>query len=180
MKFEVKIASASQTTSHVLELLTVLPASTNHGTLRFRFDGKDGEVDWAEVERGVYSLIHEGRSREVRVSPAPDPVGRGGCYEMSAGWDTFRASLEDVRSRRRTASVAALGGPGEVLAPMPGRVVKILIAENSDVKAGEGLLVIEAMKMHNEVRSPRPGRVSKIHVRQGEGVESGARLVLLT
>jgi len=62
---------------------------------------------------------------------------------------------------------------------MPGRVVKILVAPNREVGAGESLLVIEAMKMQNELRAPRRGRVEKIYVEEGAGVESGARLVRL-
>lgn len=179
MKFEVRIESGDHTSNHVLEFPSLLPKSANHGELQFIFDGKAGKADWAEVRPGVYSLIRDGKSCEVRASAATASRGSNGSYEIATESGALRVALQDSRARHRSASTTALNGPHEVLAPMPGRVVKILVAENSNVKAGQGLLVIEAMKMHNELRAPHPGRVTKIHVQEGEGVESGARLVLL-
>ena len=63
---------------------------------------------------------------------------------------------------------------------MPGRIVKVLVPEGSEVQQGESLLVIEAMKMQNEIRSPRAGRLERVYVTEGEGVETGARLLRLT
>lgn len=62
---------------------------------------------------------------------------------------------------------------------MPGKIVKVLVAEKQEVKQGEGLLVIEAMKMQNELRAPRRGRVERIYVSEGAGVETGAKLLRL-
>jgi biotin carboxyl carrier protein len=65
------------------------------------------------------------------------------------------------------------------VAPMPGKIVKILVARRQEVAVGAGLLVIEAMKMQNELRAPRAGRVEEIYVEEGKGVETGAPLVRL-
>ena len=62
---------------------------------------------------------------------------------------------------------------------MPGKIAKVLIAEGQQVSSGDGLLVIEAMKMQNEIRALRSGRVEKIYVSEGAGVETGFRLVRL-
>jgi pyruvate carboxylase subunit B len=62
---------------------------------------------------------------------------------------------------------------------MPGKVVKVLVTEGQQVSSGDGLLVIEAMKMQNEIRASRAGRVEKVHVSEGDGVEAGFRLVRL-
>jgi biotin carboxyl carrier protein len=62
---------------------------------------------------------------------------------------------------------------------MPGKIVKILVLENQQVGEGQGLLVIEAMKMQNELRAPRPGRVEKVYVLEGSGVEAGFKLLRL-
>jgi biotin carboxyl carrier protein len=70
-------------------------------------------------------------------------------------------------------------GPQVLVAPMPGRIVKVLVAEGQEIQQGAGLLVIEAMKMQNELRAPRAGRVEEIYVQEGTGVESGARLIQL-
>ncbi len=180
MKFEVLIETSGHSSNHLLELSSFLLPSTNQGALQFVFDGKEEEADWAEVRPGVYSLIQGGKSIEVRASASAHARGGNGLYEITVGRSTFHVSLRDWSRRRRSAPTPALDGPREVLAPMPGRVVKVLAAENTDVKTGQGLLVIEAMKMHNELRAPRSGRVSKVYVQEGEGVESGARLMLLT
>ncbi|MDR3675511.1 MAG: acetyl-CoA carboxylase biotin carboxyl carrier protein subunit, partial [Acidobacteriota bacterium] len=70
-------------------------------------------------------------------------------------------------------------GPQEIVAPMPGKIVKILVGEGEEVERGQGLLVIEAMKMQNELRAPRAGRVDRICIAEGQGVDTGARLVRL-
>lgn len=177
MKFEVTVERGETITDHYLQVSLDAGALSEQGKARFVFDGAAAEADWAEVRPGVYSLIIGARSREVRVQPARTE-GRDASFEIVVGTERLRVSLHDPRMRRRAAPAAA-HGPQELLAPMPGRVVKILVNENAGVKAGEGLLVIEAMKMQNEVRAPRAGRIDKIHVREGEGVETGARLAVL-
>ena len=70
-------------------------------------------------------------------------------------------------------------GPARLTAPMPGRIVKVLRERGAEVAAGEGLVVIEAMKMENELSSPRPGRVQEVAVREGQAVEAGALLLVV-
>jgi glutaconyl-CoA/methylmalonyl-CoA decarboxylase subunit gamma len=88
-----------------------------------------------------------------------------------------------VESERQRALSAALGpragaaGEGTLLSPMPGRVLKILVAEGATVEVGAALVVVEAMKMENELCAARSGEVRKIHVTPGQNVESGTRLV---
>jgi biotin carboxyl carrier protein len=73
----------------------------------------------------------------------------------------------------------AAAGPQRVTAPMPGKVVKVLVSPGDEVEARQGLVVIEAMKMENELRAPRAGRVREVHVKEGAPVESGRLLVVL-
>jgi len=73
----------------------------------------------------------------------------------------------------------AAGGPARVQAPMPGKLVRVLVRAGQDVGAGQGLVVMEAMKMENEIRAPRAGRVKEAPVQEGQAVETGALLVLL-
>jgi len=103
---------------------------------------------------------------------------------MAEEWDVaLDGRLYEVRLadplRAADAPVAALTGPLEVRAVMPGKVVAILAAEGTAVEAGQGLLVIEAMKMENEIGAPRSGRVAAIRAKPGEAVEAGAVLVVL-
>ncbi|HEX5481997.1 MAG TPA: biotin/lipoyl-containing protein [Terriglobia bacterium] len=175
MKFHVKTQSGSETFEHVLELPPVSQSSSSAATLEYRMDEKPGKVDWTEVSPGIYSLIVSGRSFEARVAK----TGRNGSFEVKVGFRTFHVELRDSKTRHQRGDSAAHHGPQEIGAPMPGRIVKVLVQENAAVQAGQGLLVIEAMKMQNEIRAPRAGRVEKVHVREGEGVESGAPLLSL-
>jgi biotin carboxyl carrier protein len=97
-----------------------------------------------------------------------------------------------VHGRDETVSVALTEASGDgaprrepgtrmarLLAPMPGRVVRVLAAQGTDVDEGEGLVVIEAMKMENELKAPRKGRVSEVAVQEGQAVEAGALLVVV-
>jgi biotin carboxyl carrier protein len=92
----------------------------------------------------------------------------------------FYAKVESERMRALAAALGSKGaavGEGMVLSPMPGRVLKVLVAEGDEVEAGAPLVVVEAMKMENELGAQRAGKVRKVHVTPGQNVESGARLV---
>jgi biotin carboxyl carrier protein len=83
------------------------------------------------------------------------------------------------RTRRRSGDVADKGGPQPVVAPMPGRIVKVLVKAGDTVAARQGLVVVEAMKMENELRSPKAGTVSDVRVTEGMLVEAKAVLVIV-
>ncbi len=92
-----------------------------------------------------------------------------------------RAPVSCESERMRATGTLRSGGGGRgsgtVLSPMPGRVVKVLVAEGAEVEVGAPLVVVEAMKMENELRAERSGVVKSIHVAPGDAVEGGARLV---
>jgi biotin carboxyl carrier protein len=181
MKFEVKIQDGSKVKDHTLEMRSQGNDATS-GRVEFVMDGVTEEMDWAEDEPGVYSLIENGKSWLVSLlkeDASSSPSSNAGRYEAVVGGRRVRVELRDSRVRRRSASSLARQGPLEILAPMPGRVVRVLAGEGARVGQGEGLVVIEAMKMQNEIRAPRDGQAMKVHVREGEGVEAGARLVSL-
>ncbi len=92
----------------------------------------------------------------------------------------FYAKVESERMRALAAALGSKGasaGEGTVCSPMPGRVLKLLVAEGDTVEAGAAVVVVEAMKMENELATQRAGTVKKIHVAAGQAVESGAKLV---
>jgi biotin carboxyl carrier protein len=150
------------------------------GKVQFILDDEVVEADWAEVAPGIYSIIIDGRSYEVVVRSQPgQTVAREEPYTVTVRGRNHLVQVLDPRHRLRANALDAGEGPQEILAPMPGKVVKLLVAEGQQVSSGDGLLVIEAMKMQNEVRASRSGRVEKVHVSEGAGVETGFKLVRL-
>lgn len=175
-KLRVAIASASGSIEHALELRgATAEAKTSH--IGYSLDGREsGEANWTEVEPGLYSILLGGRSYEARVSRAVSGPGTRE-YNVRVGADHYRVTIRDPRARRTGSDAASSTGPVEITAPMPGRVVKVLVREGEEVVAGQGVLVMEAMKMQNELRAPRSGKVERIHAAEGAGVEAGALLL---
>ena len=134
-------------------------------------------VDSAAVNEVVRSLTIAGRQFEVAVRG-----GDNGRYQVSPP-----GSLAEVEVLDPLTYLAAQGsarrddsGPRQVTAYMPGRVVTVLVAEGDDVDAGQGLIVLEAMKMENEIQAERGGKVSRVFVSAGQAVEGGDPLFEIT
>ena len=186
MKFDIQLRAGDELREHQLDLHSTGADHVSGGKIEFALDRPADVVqargaeaaDWAAIGAGLYSIILGGRSYEVRVA---EPAGArsDGDFAVSVGRRKYRVQVLDPRQRRRLSAAGAPKGPQEILAPMPGKVVKVLAEAGQKVEAGAGLVVIEAMKMQNEMRAPRAGRVEKIYVREGEGVETGAKLVRL-
>ncbi|MCP3982672.1 MAG: biotin/lipoyl-binding protein [bacterium] len=130
------------------------------------------EVDVHKLEGDFYSILTEGRSYEVSVEK------RGDGYDVRHGAASKSVSFSDPSRRAREAAEAA-DGPERVASQMPGKVVRILVEQDQEVEAGQGVAVIEAMKMENEITVTKAGRVSKIEVSTGDTVESGAVLLVV-
>ncbi len=176
-KLEVTIRADSESREHRLELVAGNNLTErDSGRLRLLIDGEAAEVDWAEITPGVFSVILGGRSYEAAVTRSGDADGPA---VVTVGTRQYAIQVQDPRLRRHGSPGVGLEGPQEIRAPMPGRIVKVLVSENDQVGLGDGLVVIEAMKMQNELRAPRPGRVEKIYVAEGSGVEAGLRLLRL-
>jgi biotin carboxyl carrier protein len=91
-----------------------------------------------------------------------------------------RVESERMRSADQAKKATATGGEKTIKSPMPGRVVKVLVAKGDAVQVGQGLVVLEAMKMENEVRARAAGTVAEVHVSAGAAVEGNAKLLTLT
>ena len=132
-------------------------------------DGAALDVDAVEVGVNTFSILLNGESYEVRVAPLPD-----GSLTLHTGLAEYVAEVEDPRAwRGRRHSALEAEGRQQIVAPMPGKVVRVLVQEGDAVEAGQGLLVVEAMKMQNEIRSPKSGRVEKLFVKEGQAVNAG-------
>ena len=180
MKLLFTLCGGTSTHESELELDSLPAAKEKKGRLEIRNSGAPHEADWAEVTPQVYSILLNGRSYDVRLEKDSAANESGGTvYAAHVGTRTYRLELRDPRRARKSGAGGTHDGPLDVLAPMPGRIVKVLAAAGAEVKTGDSLIVIEAMKMQNEIRAPRGGRVELIRVTEGEGVESGAPLLRL-
>ncbi len=130
-------------------------------------------VELREVEPGVYHLIEGDRSVEVRVVRSADH------YLVEVAGRSYSVELFDPRDRRNRPGAAGGHGRRSVAAPMPGRVVRVLVCVGDAVEAGQGLLVVEAMKMQNEMKSPKAGRVISVGAGAGDTVGAGDVLVVV-
>jgi biotin carboxyl carrier protein len=126
-----------------------------------------------EIEPGVFSILLDGRSYEARVESAQEGVW------VTIRGRRLRVELEDPRRASRKSKDRRTDGPLQVAAPMPGKIVRILVALGDEVIAGQGLVVMEAMKMQNELKASRPGRVAAIPVHEGDTVSAGAVLAVI-
>jgi biotin carboxyl carrier protein len=139
-----------------------------------RLDGQVVHIDALIPRRDVLSLLIDGHAYEIkREHTATD-------LHMWVGSSRFAVELRDPRSlRSRQKAAGDEKGPRRVLAPMPGRVVRVLVAENSEVEAGQGIVVVEAMKMQNEIKSPKKGVVKTISATPGAAVNPGDVLAIV-
>ena len=180
MRLDLRVSAGARFTYHRLDLVTPVSSVFVPCKVQFTLDDEVLEADWVQVAPGIYSILMGGRSYEVLVSSQPgQTVTRQEPYTVTVRGSNHLVQVLDPRRRRQANPLDAGEGPQEILAPMPGKVVKVLVVEGQPVSSGDGLLVIEAMKMQNEVRASRSGRVEKVHVREGAGVETGFKLVRL-
>jgi len=142
------------------------------GTYSVQLDGRTLTVDW-HAGADFSSLIVDGRSLEVGLLP------REAGYTVLLADETFDVELAEGGLAEASARDPASGGPLRFNAPMPGKIVRVLIEAGQEVSAGQGLIVMEAMKMENELRSPRAGRVRELSVREGQAVETGTLLLVV-
>ena len=135
------------------------------------------EVDFTPIGGGLFSLIVQGRSFEV------DVVEEGeGVLAIWVEGEPHRVEFQEEGRRRPKASGTTgqgKGGRQTIVAPMPGKVIKLLVSPDQEVSAGQGVIVVEAMKMENELKASGPGIVKEIKVREGAGVAGGDVLVVI-
>ena len=142
---------------------------------RVAVDGNEFLVDGKKTGRTNYSLIVDNRSFEIEVDNAEDE------YRVLVDGRNYHVNLVDERRVRvgGAQSDLQLQGRQKVSVPMPGKVIAVLVSEGDSVERGQGLVIVEAMKMENEVRSPIAGEVKEIKVKPGDAVEGGAVLVIV-
>jgi len=164
-------------------------------------NGSEREISVEKLDGGRVRVIHGGKERiyeAVRVagnarasswSLLPEGGGQamlvdvdGAAPDLTVTVDNQSVPLKLTSARAKVAgraAPAAKAGPASLQSPMPGKVVKVLVAVGDEVKAGQGVVVVEAMKMENELRAPKDGKVKSIAVKEGQPVEAGQTLATL-
>jgi biotin carboxyl carrier protein len=121
---------------------------------------------------GVLSIIFEGKSYEIKRESGGEHLWMGGRR--------LSAEVRDPRAfRNRRGLGDAEHGPRKLLAPMPGKIVRFLVEEKAPVEAGQGVVVVEAMKMQNEIKSPKNGVIQKLNGSVGSSVNAGEVLAIV-
>jgi biotin carboxyl carrier protein len=168
MRYEMEIDGRVRS----VEILSAAAAA--EGSIRARMGDREIEANVAEIAPEIFSVLANGRSIEVRIEPAANGL------VAHAGERQFRMRIADPREWRRGRDGAAEAeGRQFVTAPMPGKIVGVLVAAGETVQAGQGLLVVEAMKMQNEVITPKSGTLEKLLVREGQTVNAGELLAVI-
>lgn len=138
-----------------------------------RLDGREVEVDAILARPDVLSLRIGNLAYEIKSERVANDL------HLWVGSTRFAAEVRDPRSLRGRAQAADDRGPKKIVAPMPGKVVRLLVKEGDEVELGAGVAVVEAMKMQNEIKSPKKGTVQKIMATEGAAVNAGDVLAIV-
>jgi len=166
MQYEIEIAGRTRQVT----------ATRTGGRLALTLDGHPVQVDASRIDAHTLSLIVDGR-HTYEVTVTPDPAT--GQFVARVGSTPIPVAVNGRRQRARKDDGASAAGPQRVTAPMPGKVVRVLVAAGDAVRARQPLVVVEAMKMENELRAGRDGTVADVHAREGMSVDAGALLIVI-
>ncbi len=144
--------------------------------LEVEVDGKKYEVDLMHTADGTFSILESGHSYDIELVPnAPKK------YTAYTLYDTYDVEVIDAEARylqNRNAGAAGAAG-SSISSPMPGKVVNVMVSEGDEVKEGETVIIISAMKMESEYKAPRDGVIKKVHVKNEDTVDSNQVLIEL-
>ena len=138
-----------------------------------RLDGRDFEIDAILTRPDVLSLRIGNLAYEVKSERLANDL------HLWVGSTCFAVEVRDPRSLRGRTRAGDDHGPRKITAPMPGKVVRLLVREGEEVEPGRGVAVVEAMKMQNEIKSPKKGTIQKILVGEGAAVNAGDVLAIV-
>lgn len=171
-KYHVKNLAVKDAEPAVLDVETI-----GNGRYNVTIDGQKHEVESITFANGAVSMLIGGQSFAFEFEDRRDEVA------VSQRGQTNRFDVADDRTLRLRAAAAAMSGAVEgrqtINAPMPGKIVKIFVKVGDEVTEGQGLVVVEAMKMENELKSPKAGTVTEVLTKEGVAVENGAPLVVV-
>jgi len=151
----------------------VIQIERKDGIIHANVGDRNYEVKLVQPEAGVYLLFQGDYVYEARVCQ----VERN-SFTVKIGARVFSARFID-RKHRRTAADGAAPGQQHLTAPMPGKVIRVLLHQGAQVAAGQGVVVVEAMKMQNEVKSPKSGQLVEVRAKEGDTVTANQILAVV-
>lgn len=160
------------------EFLVELNYSREH--VSAEVDGRHYEVEVRELTGGQYLLLVDGRVSKARVESNQVSRGEMGLFDVVLAGHAFGITVIDPKRLRTGENTAAhSAGSAQIISPMPGKVVRVLVEAGAQVEAGEGVMVVEAMKMQNEMKAPKSGVVVSINAGVGATVSAGDVLAII-
>jgi biotin carboxyl carrier protein len=141
---------------------------------RWAIDGHEIEADAIEVSPGIFSVIISGESFEARVE------GKDSNLRVITNGKEYTAAIENPRALKKNREGAAEAqGRQNIIAPMAGKIVRVLVSIGDQVQGGQGLAIVEAMKMQNEIRSSKSGKIERLGVVEGQTVNPGDTIAVV-
>lgn len=166
MSFEISLDRKAES----IEIL-----NQNGNTIEVLVGGRKYNLDILEVEEGIYSILMEGKSYNVELTPVDNKK-----YTVHTLYNSFDAEIIDAESRYMNSRKGDIDEEQSFIStPMPGKVVKILVKEGQEVKAGETLVIVSAMKMESEYKVSSDKKVKDILVKEGENIDGNQPLITL-
>ncbi|HSS18478.1 MAG TPA: biotin/lipoyl-containing protein [Pyrinomonadaceae bacterium] len=146
----------------------------------FAVDDRHYALEVRELPGGEYLLLHGDTVYKCRVEAMNGSSAGTGSFAVSVrGKDYEVALIDPKRLRSGQAAAAHHAGAAEIVSPMPGKIVRVLVEAGANVEAGAGIIVVEAMKMQNEMKSPKAGVVVSINAAEGATVSAGDVLAVI-
>jgi biotin carboxyl carrier protein len=140
-------------------------------------DGRSYRIEARVSRPGVQLLLADNHVYECRIAA---DAARGASREVHIGSRAFAVTITDLKRLRAGQNAGAQADAvAQLIAPMPGKVVRVLVEQGTEVAAGDPVVVVEAMKMQNEMKSPRAGTVTALHVKTGDTVNAGEVLAVI-
>jgi biotin carboxyl carrier protein len=146
-------------------------------TVLAEINGRKYELEWSNPEPNVYLLRYDGKIFEAFVSPVENKTDP---QIVSIKNENFSIRLIDSKKLKTAAGILGMAdGIIEIKTAMPGKIVRVLAEKDQAVESGQGVIVVEAMKMQNEMKSPKDGTIKEIRFSEGDTVNSGDVLVII-
>jgi len=143
-------------------------------------DGRQYDVEVRELNEGQYLILVGGHVYKARVESRHGARGAAGLFDVALRGKSHEISIVDPKRLRTGETTAAhAAGAAEIISPMPGKVVRVLVEVGAQVEAGVGVIVVEAMKMQNEMKAPKAGTVISINAEVGATVSAGDVLAVI-